>query len=123
MSELRTNLLSNVAGTGPAGLFKQSAAKAKCSVRYSGGVPSAGMSLNVSSITDGGIGINSVNLVSAMTNLNYITASSGQRSGSGRTIASANPSTASIVQFLIFSEGGVAFADDNSSFILDGDLA
>jgi hypothetical protein len=28
MSEIRTNLLSDAAGTGPVGLFKQSAAKA-----------------------------------------------------------------------------------------------
>jgi hypothetical protein len=123
MSELRTNLLSNAAGTGPAELHKQSAAKAMCSIRYSAGVPNVGKSLNVSSATDAGVGNASINLTSAMADTTYITAASGQQVGSGRSLSSANPSSASLVQFYMFSEGGTAFADDNHSFVLHGDLA
>jgi hypothetical protein len=53
MSELRTNLLSDLAGTGPATLHKQSAAKAWVRLNSATVVQA---SFNISSVTDHGTG-------------------------------------------------------------------
>jgi hypothetical protein len=45
MSEIRTNLLSDAAGTGPAGLFKQSAAKAWANLNGSGFALACGINI------------------------------------------------------------------------------
>lgn len=68
MSEVRADLISNRLGTGPAPLFKQSAAKAWAGVEVNGTTTG---SFNVSSVTDAGVGAASVNQTSAFGSTNY----------------------------------------------------
>lgn len=70
MSELRANTISDVAGTGPVTLTKQSAAKVW--VNFDGtSTVSIRDSLNVSSITDNRTGEYTVNFDTAMADANY----------------------------------------------------
>jgi hypothetical protein len=64
MSEIRATTISDLAGTGPATLTKQSAAKAH--VLYNQTSPSILNSLNVSSLTDNSAGKGIINFTSAM---------------------------------------------------------
>jgi hypothetical protein len=83
MSEIRTNLLSDAAGTGPAGLFKQSAAKAWANLNGTGTI-ALRASFNVSSVVDNGVGDYSFSYTNAMANGNYqIAGTIGNTSGSG----------------------------------------
>lgn len=70
MSEVRANTVSNGAGTGPATLTKQWAAKAVVAVNQQG-TQAIIHSSNISSITDAGVGITDANLTSAMSSSNY----------------------------------------------------
>lgn len=69
MSEVRTDLVSNRLGTGPAPLFRQNAAKAHCVVNNAGGLSSP--SLNVSSVIDVGTGTLDINFANAMSGSIY----------------------------------------------------
>ena len=72
MSEIRATTISDVAGTGPIDLYKQSAAKAWSRVTYSGGTPSLGSSsLNFSSVVDTETGGWTVNFTNSMANTDY----------------------------------------------------
>lgn len=76
MSELRVGTLSDAAGTGPATLTGQAAAKVW--VNINGVNPSSIRdSFNVSSIADGGVGYNTVSYISSMADANYMCISSG----------------------------------------------
>lgn len=68
MSEVRANTISNAAGTGPATLTKQSAAKVWAGVEVNGTTTG---SFGVSSVTDVGVGAASVNLTSAFNSTNF----------------------------------------------------
>ena len=71
MSDIRAGTISDAAGTGPITLTKQS--PAKCFVRYDGASVQVGISLNVSSLTDGGTtGMTTVGMTSAMSNSNFV---------------------------------------------------
>ncbi len=71
MSDLRANTLSDAAGTGPATLTKQSAAKAWATwSAYPTGFLD---SFNASSLTDGGAGIFNVNFTNSFDAANYST--------------------------------------------------
>ena len=75
MSELRANTVSNAAGTGPAALTKQRAAKSYSLLNQVAGTTLA--SFNTSSHTDAGAGTWSSALTSAMSSANYPISSSG----------------------------------------------
>lgn len=85
MSSIRATTISNLAGTGPATLTGQYAAKAW--VNFNGtGTVAIRESANVASITDNGTGDYTVNFTTTMTDVNYIAcpsvASGGVNSGS-----------------------------------------
>jgi hypothetical protein len=82
MSELRTNLLSNAAGTGPAGLFKQSAAKAWANLNGTGTIALVG-GFNISSVVDNGTGDYTFNLTNAMASAAYGVNLTSQRPAAG----------------------------------------
>ena len=70
MSEIRATTISDLAGTGPATLTGQYAAKAW--VNFNGtGTVAIRQSGNVSSITDNGTGDYTLNFTTAMTDANY----------------------------------------------------
>ena len=70
MSDLKVTTISDLAGTGPVTLTKQSAAKAW--VNFNGtGTIAVRESYNVASLTDTAIGIYKVNLTSSMSNADY----------------------------------------------------
>jgi hypothetical protein len=70
MSEIRATTISNLAGTGPATLTGQYAAKAW--VNFNGtGTVAIRQSGNVASITDNGTGSYTVSFTSALTDANY----------------------------------------------------
>lgn len=82
MSEIRVNLLSDAAGTGPAELFKQSAAKAWGAVNQTG-TQAIRASFNVSSIVDPAVGRTDFNWTTAMANSEYNVVTGGDWGGSG----------------------------------------
>ena len=70
MSELRANTISDAAGTGPATLTGQSAAKAW--VNFNGtGTVAIRDGENISSLSDNGTGNYTINFTTAMSDLNY----------------------------------------------------
>jgi hypothetical protein len=81
LSDLKVTTISDLAGTGPVTLTKQSAAKAW--VNFDGtGTVAIRDSLNVSSITDNGTGDYTDNLTNSFTNTNWsLQGSSGDNSG------------------------------------------
>ena len=78
MSEIRANTVSDAAGTGPATLTGQYAAKAWVSFNGTGTV-AIRESGNVSSITDEGTGRYGVNFATAMSDANYCVHVSSQQ--------------------------------------------
>ena len=74
MSEIRATTISDLAGTGPATLTKQSAAKAWVDIS---GTPSINDSLNVSSVTDNGTGLFQPNWTNVFSTANYATVAMG----------------------------------------------
>lgn len=68
MSQIRAASISNVAGTGPVTLTKQSAAKMWAGVEINGTTTG---SFNVSSVTDSGNGLAAVGLSSAFSSTSY----------------------------------------------------
>jgi hypothetical protein len=82
LSEIRANTVSDAAGTGPVTLTGQYAAKAW--VNFDGtGTVAIRASGNVTSITDDGTGLYTVNFTTAMTDANYAMVASGSDEGSG----------------------------------------
>ena len=67
MSEIRANTISDAAGTGPATLTKQSAAKAWVHFSTSTSTTLYSPSLNISSLTDNGTGNTTVTMTNAFT--------------------------------------------------------
>ena len=94
MSEIRANTISDAAGTGPATLTGQYAAKAW--VNFNGtGTVAIRASGNVSSITDNGTGDYSVNFTAALTDADYVAvASARQLTASGYLSVATDVNTA-----------------------------
>ena len=94
MSEIRANTISDAAGTGPATLTGQYAAKAW--VNFNGtGTVAIRDGANVSSITDNGTGDYSVNFTAALTDADYVAvASARQLTASGYLSVATDVNTA-----------------------------
>jgi hypothetical protein len=123
MSEIRTNLLSNAAGTGPATLHKQSAAKVWVAALYTSGVPAIQASFNVSSLTDVGLGVLGVNFASAMASSNYAVAVANQNATANNRTNAYSPASASSFQAFHFVSDGTLIDPTRSSGNAYGDLA
>jgi hypothetical protein len=75
MSTLKTNTLSNVAGTASTAIENAINGSAKAWVNFNGtGTVAINGSFNVSSITDNGVGQYTVNFTTALSNANYASA-------------------------------------------------
>lgn len=79
MSNLRTDTIADKAGTGPATLTGQHAAKALCGYD---GTSVIGTAFNQSSVTDGGTGDYTFNLTNAFDDANEVNVAGFGRSGS-----------------------------------------
>jgi hypothetical protein len=124
MSELRTNLLSNAAGTGPAGLFKQSAAKAFLYATYSAGVPVIQKSLNITSLVDNGPGDLTMNLTSAMDSTSFAVPGASRGTIRVDNTCTTNNTSASATRVYMYSNIATAsYVDDGCGLAAFGDLA
>ena len=127
MSEIRATTISNLAGTGPATLTKQSAAKAW--VNFNGtGTVAIRDSFNVASLTDNGTGDYSLVLTSAMDSGDYaVTATTCIESGeSDVRVVSLNLNRAfNTTSFSLKTMYNTSTASDRSQVHADahGDLA
>ena len=122
MSTLKTNTLSNVAGTASTAIENAINGSAKAWVNFNGtGTVAIRGSYNVSSITDNGTGDYTVNFTNAMPDVNYcvgLTADFAQQmvksaatfGGSGT-----NPTTSSIRVFT--RDGGSSASDSTHVFV------
>ena len=120
MSEIRAPTISDAAGTGPVTLTKQAAAKVFCQFDGDASTVTANESLNVSSITDGGIGTYTLTFTNAMSSDNH--ASMGMRQWSG--VLTHDAYTASTVKYLSRGPAGTSFSDSyNTATATFGDLA
>ena len=82
MSEIRAATISDLAGTGPATLTKQSAAKSFVAFEQVG-TQSIYDSQNISSITDAGVGVTNITLTNAMAISNYFIGTYNYVTGGG----------------------------------------
>jgi hypothetical protein len=79
MSTLKTNTLSNVAGTASTAIENAINGSAKAWVNFNGtGTVAIRQSYNVSSITDGGTGTYTINFTNALADTNYVTVGSAR---------------------------------------------
>jgi hypothetical protein len=79
MSEIRATTISNLAGTGPATLTKQSAAKAWSGVSTTSAT--AGENFNISSLVDNGTGDTTHNFTTAMSSANFVLSTGARHTG------------------------------------------
>jgi hypothetical protein len=131
MSSIRATTISDLAGTGPATLTKQSAAKAWISVNQTG-TPAIRNSFNVSSITDLSVGETVVTYSSAMASANFAVVVSGnpynfggstggaQSAGNGRA---GGTKTASRHTIDLRNNPNVNTDNDDAASAVLGDLA
>ena len=124
MSEIRANTISDAAGTGPATLTKQSAAKMWC---QASNAPAINDSFNVTSLTDVGTGKLTYNLTSNMSSASYAFNASAQLTTiAGTGCFSINPlitsCTASSCRSDFYENGSLS---DGANWIasINGDLA
>ena len=131
MSEIRATTISDLAGTGPATLTKQSAAKVWISVNQTG-TQAILNSFNVSSITDIFAGKTVVNYSSAMASATYAAVSSGNPQGFAGAIGGVNSvgsalagasKTASRHGIDVRNASNTDTDVDDASSIVHGDLA
>jgi len=95
MSEIRAATVSNLAGTGPVTLTGQYAAKAW--VNFNGtGTVAIGASGNVSSITDNGTGLYTINFTAALADTSF-----------AANVTSKNPYNSSAGEMIGLSGGGI----------------
>lgn len=119
MSEIRANTVSDAAGTGPATLTGQSAAKAWAFFDGTG-TPSLDGSLNVSTLTDNGTGSYFLAWTNAMSDANYAS------TGAGRSIVltgAAAVQTTTNVRVSVVNSSNTNVDDTNNSVAVHGDLA
>ena len=123
MSEIRANTVSNAAGTGPATLTGQYAAKAW--VNFNGtGTIAARDSENVSSLTDNGTGNYNVDFTNAMSDVNYFTTTTAGGS-TGEVFASIGATTYSTSAVQVRARTVLDAAQDPAIYCVSthGDLA
>lgn len=121
MSDLRVATISDVAGTGPVGLYMQNAAKSWVNFN-GGGTVAVRDSENVSSLTDNNVGRYSVNLTNSMSNGDYsvqTTAKDGGWIGG----ASATLTLAGVMYVTSVVDSGAYQDGDMMSVTSFGDLA
>lgn len=94
MSEIRANTVSNAAGTGPATLTGQYAAKAW--VQYGGTSATIAGSFNISSIDDDGVGDFGVNFTSSMSGTTYAISLSNDDENAGTALRVSDVSKSTI---------------------------
>jgi hypothetical protein len=127
MSEIRAATVSNLAGTGPVTLTKQSAAKAWANLNGSGTIAFIA-SFNASSAVDNGTGDYDINFTNAMSSANYLR-SGGAFSFSSTNIFASGPKqeaanhTASKVGLISVFQGTGSFDRTGVTVIVNGDLA
>jgi len=120
---IKTDKLSNSAGTGPAELIDQSAAKAHVHFDAAGGTPTivSGRAFNVASITDNAVGIYIPNFTNAMDTSEYAAGASQKGSTAIDIIVSGNSLTTT--GYIRFRDGAVDTDIDGVSFWQFGTLA
>ena len=123
MSELRTNTLSNVAGTGPVVLTGQSAAKAWANLDGTGTIVLRD-DFNVASVTDNGIGDYTYAFASIMSNANYCQVGGGSNVISGQNpFAHTMSGSQSISTGNVRMKHGLPNGSTASEFVADVTLA
>ena len=124
MSDIRANTISDAAGTGPIDLYKQSAAKAWVNFDGTGTVAIAD-SMNVASLTDGGVGQYTSNLTGNMSSANYASTvgSTTSTAFSARRSASGQHSVGSCFLHCRNANTNDNSDQDQLSLVLTGDLA
>lgn len=107
MSEIKANTISNLAGTGPAALTGQEAAKAW--LNYNQVTPVVNNSFNTTSVTDNGVGDFTQNFTNTFTVTTYSTAAVRSDNTLNNVIGVCAPSeirTTSSEQFYVASTAG-----------------
>lgn len=107
MSELRANTISNEAGTGPATLTKQSAAKAWANLNGTGTIALRD-SFNISSVVDNDTGNYTFNFSNSMSNANFSLSGFARVAANFGSMVGANDTT--------FTTGSVRVGTIGSSF-------
>ena len=117
MSEIRATTISDAAGTGPIALTKQSAAKAW----MYGQQDTLTDSFGISTITDDGIGLCTLNLTSTM---NYtVPVASGICRGARVVLEYEGTHSASVVPLGVRRTDATGFQDSPFGVAIHGDLA
>ena len=136
MSDIRADLIRNSSGNGPINLgwrrasdgkkVGQFAAKVYCNIKQTG-IQGVNDSLNVSEITDVGIGQTDIAYISDMERASY-----GFAFGKGRTegqnggiiaMTSHQDPTASLIRIMTFQESNQTIDDTRANVTIHGDLA
>lgn len=106
MSTLRTNTLSNVAGTASTAIENAIHGSAKAWVNFNGtGTVAIRAAFNVSSITDNGTGQYTVNFTTAMADANYSWASISGSPGVTNGVTIATTPTAAALPLITVNTG------------------
>ena len=111
MSTLKTNTLSNVAGTASTAIENAINGSAKAWVNFNGtGTVAIRASYNVSSITDNGTGMYTVNFTTAMPDANFSALASAGNAANGALsmVGQNSPNTVSSVQISVITYLGAA---------------
>ena len=119
MSDIRANTISDAAGTGPIELYKQSAAKAWCTVDRGTNPVSFFESFGMTTVSDLGIGIYQVNFTTALNTTRY-PCSGACYTTDGHFVGVAAEET---LRTTIRSFNTSGPADADRSLIVHGDLA
>ena len=128
-SVLNVDTIADKAGTGPVGLTKQAAAKQFLVADYTNF--SIGTSLNVSSVTDRGTGLGTVNTVNVFSSVNragasqasFTTASDGADNYNSTSTFIRNGSNTSQNFMNAWHQNGSLYDMENVSGAMFGDLA
>ena len=118
MSDIRANTISDVAGTGPIELTKQSAAKAWAKV--SGAAALTG-GMNISSVTDNSTGFFTFSFANSFSSQDYSATAASMTSGSRETHCSGNTTSEVSTRSVKVVEGTPV--DVSNSLQIHGDLA
>jgi hypothetical protein len=124
LSEIRANTVSNAAGTGPATLTGQSAAKSFCYFNGNGTL-AVYTTFNTSSVTDDGVGLYSVNITNSMSDVYYSKIATGGRDSTANQDRWLGLYDATVSSYKVqaqFASGGNQ-ADSQVSAVIHGDLA
>jgi hypothetical protein len=113
MSTLKTNTLSNVAGTASTAIENAINGSAKAWVNFNGtGTVAIRASYNVSSITDNATGNYTINFTTAVTDANYaVTGMTGSWNVANGYISQPNPLSTTQFQFRTVNAAGTADVD------------